>query len=95
MGKELLPCIASILSLSLLWQPPVFPWLRGKMVTYQVDGRSYEGYYVAAAEKAPLVILIHDWDGLPLRNQAAGMLPNSVIRFSPPTSSARALGPPR
>ena len=36
----------------------------GKAVTYQVDGQSYEGYFVSPAPNAPLVLLIHDWDGL-------------------------------
>ena len=36
----------------------------GAPVTYQVDGQAYEGYYVAPFEQAPLVLLIHDWDGL-------------------------------
>jgi len=36
----------------------------GKMVTYQVNNTDYEGYYVATAPKAPLVLLVHDWDGL-------------------------------
>ena len=36
----------------------------GKAVTYQVDGSDYEGYYVSAGDTAPLVLLIHDWDGL-------------------------------
>jgi dienelactone hydrolase len=36
----------------------------GSSVTYQVDGRSYEGYYISPAKGAPLVLLIHDWDGL-------------------------------
>jgi dienelactone hydrolase len=31
---------------------------------YQVDGRDYEGYFVNPAMDAPLVLLIHDWDGL-------------------------------
>jgi dienelactone hydrolase len=33
-------------------------------VTYQVDGKSYEGYYTSQKRGAPLVLLIHDWDGL-------------------------------
>jgi len=33
-------------------------------VTYQVDGESYEGYYISPSNQAPLVLLIHDWDGL-------------------------------
>ena len=36
----------------------------GMVVTYKVDGKSYEGYYVSPADRAPLVLLIHDWDGL-------------------------------
>ncbi|MFP4381348.1 MAG: dienelactone hydrolase family protein [Candidatus Sumerlaeia bacterium] len=33
-------------------------------VTYEVDGAEYEGYYVSPGDDAPLVLLIHDWDGL-------------------------------
>jgi dienelactone hydrolase len=33
-------------------------------VTYSLNGTPYEGYYVSAGENAPLVMLIHDWDGL-------------------------------
>lgn len=36
----------------------------GAAVTYQVDGKSYEGYYISPSSQAPLVVLIHDWDGL-------------------------------
>lgn len=36
----------------------------GRAVDYQVDGAAFEGYYVAPAADAPLVLLIHDWDGL-------------------------------
>ena len=36
----------------------------GSPVTYQVNGESYEGYYISPSEQAPLVLLIHDWDGL-------------------------------
>ena len=36
----------------------------GSSVMYKVDGQSYEGYYVSPSAKAPLVLLIHDWDGL-------------------------------
>ncbi len=36
----------------------------GKQVAYEVDGNPYEGYYVSPAAGAPLVLLIHDWDGL-------------------------------
>lgn len=33
-------------------------------ITYDIDGKSYEGYFISGGEKAPLVLLIHDWDGL-------------------------------
>ncbi|WP_432471787.1 dienelactone hydrolase family protein [Amphritea sp. HPY] len=33
-------------------------------VLYQVDGEFYQGYYVSTSKNAPLVLLIHDWDGL-------------------------------
>jgi dienelactone hydrolase len=36
----------------------------GKAITYQIDGQNYEGYYISPAKGAPLVLLIHDWDGL-------------------------------
>ncbi|MDJ0720844.1 MAG: dienelactone hydrolase family protein [Desulfobacterales bacterium] len=36
----------------------------GTKITYQVNGQPYEGYYTSPASGAPLVILIHDWDGL-------------------------------
>ena len=37
----------------------------GKDVSYTVDGKTYEGYFTAPESgKAPLVLLLHDWDGL-------------------------------
>lgn len=36
----------------------------GKNVIYKVDGEKFEGYYVSPSSKAPLVLIIHDWDGL-------------------------------
>ena len=36
----------------------------GKMVPYTVNSQAYEGYYAKASDNAPLVLLIHDWDGL-------------------------------
>lgn len=36
----------------------------GAFVTYEVDGQPYEGYYISPTDKAPLVLLVHDWDGL-------------------------------
>jgi dienelactone hydrolase len=36
----------------------------GVPVKYQVNGQLYEGYYTSPSERAPFVLLIHDWDGL-------------------------------
>jgi dienelactone hydrolase len=36
----------------------------GQNITYEVEGQAYEGYYTGSAAGAPLVLLIHDWDGL-------------------------------
>jgi len=48
----------------LLLVPAVAFGLTGTSVTYQLNGQSYEGYYVSPSEQAPFVLLIHDWDGL-------------------------------
>lgn len=51
-------------------------WLSGMLVLvlslpvaaqsldYQVEGETYQGYFVSSANDAPLVLLVHDWDGL-------------------------------
>ena len=36
----------------------------GKFITYSVDNKEYQGYYITPSKNAPLVIIIHDWDGL-------------------------------
>ena len=36
----------------------------GESIVYEVDGLSYESYYNSPGKGAPLVLLIHDWDGL-------------------------------
>lgn len=36
----------------------------GRTISYKVNGEDYEGYYVSPDAKAPLVLLVHDWDGL-------------------------------
>lgn len=35
-----------------------------KSVSYEVNGKAFEGYYVSPSPNAPLILLIHDWDGL-------------------------------
>jgi dienelactone hydrolase len=41
-----------------------FAHASGETVTYEVDGAPFEGYFVSPSPNAPLVLLIHDWDGL-------------------------------
>lgn len=36
----------------------------GTTVDYQIDGVTYEGYYISPSPDAPLILLIHDWDGI-------------------------------
>ena len=36
----------------------------GTFITYQVNGAPYEGYYIRASANAPLILMVHDWDGL-------------------------------
>ena len=36
----------------------------GTTVSYNVNGQPYEGHFVSPSPNAPLVLLIHDWDGL-------------------------------
>ena len=36
----------------------------GAAVHYKVEGQSYEGYFISPSQNAPLVLMIHDWDGL-------------------------------
>lgn len=36
----------------------------GEKIVYMIDDQSYEGYYISPGKDAPLVLLIHDWDGL-------------------------------
>ncbi|MGE4194814.1 MAG: dienelactone hydrolase family protein [Pseudodesulfovibrio sp.] len=53
-----------LIILSLLLIPQTALAFQGQTVDYAVDGQPFEGYYVSPAEKAPLVFLVHDWDGL-------------------------------
>ena len=38
--------------------------LAAQSLDYQVGAETYQGYFVSAANDAPLVLLVHDWDGL-------------------------------
>ena len=33
-------------------------------VSYEVNGKPYEGYFVSPSPNAALILLVHDWDGL-------------------------------
>jgi len=58
--KESMKFIASIL----LGFTLSSAYATGMPIKYQINGEDYEGYYVSVTENAPLVLLIHDWDGL-------------------------------
>jgi len=58
--RTLIPSALALLALVLLASPAD----AGGSVTYDVGGKPYQGYYVSPKEGAPLVLLIHDWDGL-------------------------------
>jgi dienelactone hydrolase len=36
----------------------------GDSVSYEVKGKEFQGYYVSPSADAPLVIIVHDWDGV-------------------------------
>ncbi len=38
--------------------------LAGEKILYEIDGRPYEGYISKAKPGAPMILLVHDWDGL-------------------------------
>ncbi|MCW8345729.1 dienelactone hydrolase family protein [Vibrio sp. ZSDZ65] len=38
--------------------------LAGEHIIYELDGQAYEGYWSKTDNTAPLVLLVHDWDGL-------------------------------
>jgi dienelactone hydrolase len=59
----------------LLFQPNPSAAASGDNVRYEIDGETYEGYFISPRDKAPLVLLIHDWDGLTdYEVKRAGML---------------------
>ena len=56
--------ILTVSAVVFLGTPAAAYGAKGAAVTYEVNGQSYEGYYIAPTDRAPLVLLIHDWDGL-------------------------------
>ena len=54
--------ILTISLLSLLLVTPIVD--AGEQISYEVEGKPYDGYFVSPSPEAPLVLLVHDWDGL-------------------------------
>ncbi|MDF1554994.1 MAG: dienelactone hydrolase family protein, partial [Deferrisomatales bacterium] len=70
MRKQILTLLAVLIG-----TPAVALAAAGTPVRYEVGGQPYEGYFVSPAAAAPLVVLIHDWDGLTdYEVKRAGML---------------------
>lgn len=70
MRKALLLALGLATALCAPW-----PAAAGEPVVYRVDGKDYEGWYESPREGAPLVLLVHDWDGLTgYEVKRAGML---------------------
>lgn len=63
MRTRFLVIIANLIALVALLPAPALA-ASGEYLIYQVNGQDYQGYYVSPSEAAPLVLLIHDWDGL-------------------------------
>jgi len=53
-----------IYSLMLLLFTTSIAFAGGMSVTYKVGGEEFEGYYISPSSNAPLVFMVHDWDGL-------------------------------
>ena len=52
------------ITLFLLIAMSSFAYAAGETVAYKVGEEDFEGYFVSPSPDAPLVLLIHDWDGL-------------------------------
>lgn len=48
----------------LLFTCAIVAFASGQKITYTVDGKEYEGYYSSPSKNAPLVYMVHDWDGV-------------------------------
>lgn len=70
MRKQILTLLTALVA-----APTVALATTGTTVRYQVGGQPYEGYFISPAAAAPLLVLIHDWDGLTdYEVKRAGML---------------------
>ena len=54
----------SIITLSCWLCLAATAYAAGGFIDYTVNDQAYEGYYISPTADAPLVVLIHDWDGL-------------------------------
>jgi len=54
----------TFVALFMLFMCATLSFAKEGFVTYIVDGKTYEGYYTTPSDEAPLVFIIHDWDGL-------------------------------
>ena len=72
---KILRAFSALLLAALVLLPLPAASAAGDSVRYEVDGKKYEGYFISPGKKAPLVLLIHDWDGLTdYEVKRAGML---------------------
>ena len=59
------PGMRYLLSVFYILLIPSLAWgATGSAVAYKINGQPYEGYYISPSKNAPLILLIHDWDGL-------------------------------
>ncbi|WP_421710250.1 dienelactone hydrolase family protein [Algihabitans sp.] len=57
----------AVLAAALAVSPPAEAQIVGEAVTYEIDGERFEGYVARNPDVAgdlPVVVVIHDWDGL-------------------------------
>lgn len=62
-NRNMRTLLAGVLAASAILPAEAFA-ADGHPVRYEVDGQRYEGYFVSPTPDAPLVVLVHDWDGL-------------------------------
>ncbi len=55
--------IIFITLISMLFSFPAYGG-QGKVIPYSVGEEQFEGYYISPSANAPLLFLVHDWDGL-------------------------------
>lgn len=56
MLRALIFCLSMMMTFSV--------YASGSYVEYKMGGISYEGYYISPSSNAPLIMMVHDWDGL-------------------------------